>query len=282
MKKILVTGANGFIGRHVIRRLGRENVEIIATSLEPSILPELQSPGLVYKTLDIGDPSVDVVNILGRPDVLIHLAWPGLDNFKDERHYLEYMPASYAFLKKMIQAGVNNINIIGTCLEYGMREGCLKESFLPEPVTSYGRGKDKLRRELEELLESHPFLLKWIRLFYLYGEGQSSRTLLSQLDRAIKNKNSAFKMSGGEQLRDYLPVEDVANYIVRIALQEEITGIINCCSGKPVKIRDFVESYLKRHDYQIKLELGFYPYPDYEPMAFWGDRRRLNLILGNS
>ena len=86
-------------------------------------------------------------------------------------------------------------------------------------------------------------------------------------------------MSSGEQLRDYLPVENVAEYIVKIALQDRINGIINCCSGIPVSIRELVENHLEKKQKKIHLNLGYYPYPDYEPMEFWGDNRKLKAIL---
>ena len=86
-------------------------------------------------------------------------------------------------------------------------------------------------------------------------------------------------MSGGEQLRDYLPVEKVAEYIVKISMQDKIRGIINCCSGKPISIRKLVENYLSEKNASIELNMGYYEYPDYEPMAFWGDNKKLMKIL---
>jgi dTDP-6-deoxy-L-talose 4-dehydrogenase (NAD+) len=86
-------------------------------------------------------------------------------------------------------------------------------------------------------------------------------------------------MSGGKQLRDYLPVEKVAEYIVKISIDDKITGIINCCSGEPISIRKFVENYIAEKNKNIELNLGYYPYPDYEPMAFWGDNKKLMKIL---
>ncbi len=86
-------------------------------------------------------------------------------------------------------------------------------------------------------------------------------------------------MSGGEQERDYLPVEKVAEYIVAVALQNDVNGIINCCSGKPIKIKELVTNYLKENNADIKLNRGYYPYPDYEPMSFWGDDTKLKQIL---
>ena len=89
--------------------------------------------------------------------------------------------------------------------------------------------------------QEYPFSFKWVRLFYMYGKGQNPNSLLSQLDKAIANGDKAFNMSGGEQVRDYLPVEKVAEYIVKVALQDKINGVINCCSGEPVSVKEFEE-----------------------------------------
>ena len=86
-------------------------------------------------------------------------------------------------------------------------------------------------------------------------------------------------MSGGEQLRDYLPVTDVARYLCRLATHYHGVGVVNCCSGQPTSVRRLVEDYLRGKDAQITLNLGYYPYPDYEPMAFWGDSTKLKAIL---
>jgi len=115
----------------------------------------------------------------------------------------------------------------------------------------------------------------------MYGEGQSPKSLFSQLNEAIKNGESVFRMSGGEQVRDFLPIKSVAKIIVKSALQTEVCGIINCCSGLPVKLKDFVADYLIAAHKKIELQLGYYPYLDYEPMEFWGDSRKLNKILNH-
>jgi dTDP-6-deoxy-L-talose 4-dehydrogenase (NAD+) len=88
-------------------------------------------------------------------------------------------------------------------------------------------------------------------------------------------------MSGGEQLRDYLPVSTVASNIVSLSLQQSVEGIINCCSGKPISVRKLAENYIQEKGSKIRLCLGHYPYPDYEPMAFWGDNKKLNKILSS-
>jgi dTDP-6-deoxy-L-talose 4-dehydrogenase (NAD+) len=90
-----------------------------------------------------------------------------------------------------------------------------------------------------------------------------------------------FDMSGGEQLRDYLPAGEVADILTFLSTTVEGSGILNVCSGKPVSIRDLVAFWIRENGWDIQMNLGFYPYHDYEPMAFWGDRVRLDATLAN-
>ena len=159
-----------------------------------------------------------------------------------------------------------------------MQEGCLNEDMPVMPATAYAIAKDNLRKQLVQLQAQHNFQLKWVRLFYMFGAGQNPNSLLSQLEKALQNGEKSFNMSGGEQLRDYLPVEKVAAYICTIALQNKVTGIINCCSGKGITVKEFVQNYLKEKNKTIALNLGYYPYTDYEPMSFWGDDGELKKI----
>ena len=85
-------------------------------------------------------------------------------------------------------------------------------------------------------------------------------------------------MSGGEQLRDYLSVVDVARQIVKLAMAESEIGSVNICSGKPISVRRLVEQWLEENKWEIDLNLGYYPYPSYEPMAFWGANESTSLI----
>jgi dTDP-6-deoxy-L-talose 4-dehydrogenase (NAD+) len=180
----------------------------------------------------------------------------------------------------MIAGGLKDIVVAGTCFEYGMIEGCLSEDLDTKPSNSYGIAKDTLRKFIIELKENFSFQYKWIRIFYVYGEGQSKRSLFYLLDKAIKNKDKQFNMSGGEQLRDYLYISELTKYICLIADQNiYVDKIINCCSGNPRSVKDLVEKYLKEKNYNMSLNLGYYPYRDFEPMAFWGDRTNLENLL---
>jgi len=116
----------------------------------------------------------------------------------------------------------------------------------------------------------------------MYGEGQPKDSLYSQLKDAVLRGERVFNMSGGEQLRDYLPVDEVARLISILARRRCDTGCINVCAGKPISVRNLVERWLAENGWDISLNLGYYPYPDYEPMAFWGDRRRMDSILNSN
>ena len=278
--KVLVTGATGFIGNYVITELLKYNFDVIASGVETK--KEIHSEWLgkvTYKHADLNENREDWFSYFNKPDIIIHLSWEGLPNYRELFHIERNLPNNYFFLKKMIENGLKKVVVIGTCFEYGIQTGLLKEDLETKPNNPYGLAKDCLRKFIYELQKNIDFDLKWIRLFYMYGKGQSHNSILSQLEAALKRDDKIFNMSGGEQLRDYLPVEKVAEYIVKISMQDKISGIINCCSGKPVSIRELVENYLAEKNKSIELNLGYYPYPDYEPMAFWGNTKKLKKAL---
>ena len=280
--KILVTGATGFVGSHVINELLKYDHEIIAAVRNKTSTTNLTDKiKIIELDLDNLNPIKNYFLESGKPDVLIHLAWQGLPNYKEKFHIEKNLPSHFAFLKNMVDNGLQNLVVTGTCFEYGMKEGCLTEEMKSDPQNPYAAAKDELRKFLEQLQKEKYFNLKWVRLFYMYGKGQNPNSLLSQLETALQTDESVFNMSGGEQLRDYLPIEKVAEYIVKISLQNKINGIINCCSGVPIKVKTLVENYLKKINKNISLNYGYYPYPDYEAMAFWGDDTKLKKIVTN-
>lgn len=280
--KILVTGATGFIGNHLINELLKnENYEIIATSrdLEKASKSDWFSK-VKYISYDLYNmEELNLFEYFNRPDKVIHLAWDGLPDYNNLIHIEKNLFSNYKFIKNLIINGLKDISVTGTCFEYGMVNGCLSEYLQTNPSNSYAVAKDTLRKFIIELNKELNFSYKWIRLFYMYGRGQSGKSLMSLLDQAIENADEEFNMSGGEQLRDYLHIKEVAKNIMLISFQNKyINDVVNCCSGKPISIRKFVENYLVEKNYKMKLNLGYYPYPKYEPMAFWGNNMKLNDI----
>lgn len=276
--KIAVTGATGFIGRHLVAELDRRSLPAVLVCRSADRVPSTRGHHRVV-IRDIGDPARDAFEALGRPDTLIHLAWGGLPNYNSLHHFEAELPIQYAFVKQLVESGLRNCFVTGTCFEYGHQSGQLREDTVTSPGNPYGFAKDTLRRQLEFLQRSTPFNLTWARLFYLYGEGQASGSLLPQISKAVAQGSAEFAMSGGEQLRDYLPVDVVAAHLVSLALAGGDNGVVNICSGAPISVRALVEGWISEHDWAITPVFGRFPYPKHEPMEFWGDASKLNRLL---
>jgi dTDP-6-deoxy-L-talose 4-dehydrogenase (NAD+) len=207
------------------------------------------------------------------------LAWEKLNDYKNEAHLGSILENNKAFLKNLIQNGLKDVTVVGTCYEYGLQEGELKEEMPSKPVLAYPEGKNVLREYLEQLKSNYTFSLKWARVFYVFGTIKGRKNLYTLLLSAIENNEKTFNMSGGEQVRDFLSPTEIAKNLVAIALQKKEEGIINCCSGKPVKLKQVVNDFLLSKNYQLEINYGFYPYLDYEPMVSWGANTRLMRIL---
>lgn len=281
MKRILVTGATGFVGTHLINNLLKSDVSIVATALDS--LEEIKkyewANRVEYIPINLNNTKDISLKLFGDIDQLIHLAWEGLPNYKKMFHIEQNLFNNYNFIKKLVGEGLKKVSVIGTCFEYGMQEGCLSEDFDTRPTNPYGLAKDTLRKFIQELKNINDFEFNWFRLFYVYGKGQNPNSLLSSLDRAIENNDSQFNMSQGDQIRDFISVTEAVEIISRISLNHKEYGIVNCCSGYPITVKDMVENYIKEKKASVTLNLGHYPYSDLEPMSFWGDRSKLNSIL---
>lgn len=275
--KVLVSGATGFIGQQVVQFLqGLGQIRVLTSARNEARLKQLGADYIVY---DLNQEPQNCYERLGRPEALIHLAWEGLPNYQESFHLDRNLVHHYRFLTSMIAQGLPSLTVTGTCYEYGLQNGCVQEGMPADPTTCYGLAKDVLRRRLEALQQEHPFRLRWLRLFFLHGPGQPDRTLMAQVDQALAAGREAFDMSGGEQLRDYLPVAEVAALIAKVALQPRHDGIFNICSGQPISVRRLVEEHIAARGGRLRLNLGVFPYPAHEPLAFWGDPSRLRLAV---
>ena len=276
---VVVTGATGFVGRHVVAQLLEHGHGVVASARHIERAREMAwFEDVEFIPCDLHGDFRRLLDV--EADALIHLAWPGLPNYNGFFHVDENLPADITFLKAAVDAGASRLIVAGTCLEYGMQYGPLSEGLETRPTTPYGFAKDALRKALQLLQKEKAFTLQWMRLFYMYGPGQNPKSLLGQLNAAIDEGRAVFDMSKGDQLRDYLPVEEVAANFVLALDNPQCDGVINCCSGNPVSVVDLVSQRCKDRASRIELNRGHYPYPDYEAMAFWGVPAKLAALEG--
>ncbi|MCP4292702.1 MAG: NAD-dependent epimerase/dehydratase family protein [bacterium] len=276
---ILLTGATGFVGRHLLPMLlgrGHQVTAIVRDEAKARNLPLAAAVNWIQ-----GDLHQDIPNLVQKipsVDLTIHLAWPGLPNFQANYHLDETLPAEIDFLTQLLGSGMNRLLVTGTCFEYGLAEGSQEETSGVNPVTKYAKAKNKLRLALEKSAAQYNANLQWARLFYMFGPGQHSGSLFSLLDQAIANGDADFKMSPGDQIRDFQPVFKTVVNLCTIAESPGFSGIVNICSGQPVSILSLVENHLEKRSSEMKLLTGHYPCPEYEPKAFWGNREVLTQL----
>lgn len=277
---MLVTGATGFVGRHLVSALLDRGCRVRAVARNADVAQRMPWINAVeFVCADIHAADLDVVALTEGIDALAHLAWPGLPNYQALFHFEHNLFADYAFIKQVVEAGVPQVLVTGTCFEYGLQSGPLSEETAPQPSNPYGLAKNTLHLFLESLQREQPFTLQWARLFYLHGAGQNPNSLLASLDRAIEVGDGSFNMSAGEQLRDYLAIDVAAGYLAALLHRRDFSGVVNCCSGQPISVRALVEQRLRERGASITLNLGHYGYSVHEPMAFWGVADRLQQLL---
>ena len=274
---VLVTGSQGFVGRRVVAELSRSpGTEVVCLVRRRPVENRGTGIRLVHADLHTEAGVKEIAQI--RPDGVVHLAWDGLADFRSPVHHNQV--AHHArFLGALVDAGVKRIVGVGTCLEYGLVEGELDESMPARPVTAYAEGKTSLSEQVEHLTRVAGVSWCWARVFYPYGPGQQPKSLWSSLHTAIDRGDPEFPMSGGLQVRDYLHISEVGRILARLAQNDLATGPINVCSGEPVTVGELVERWIAERKSTIRPKLGVYPYPDYEPMSFWGSTRTLEAAL---
>jgi len=281
IKNVIVTGATGFVGSHVVKSLIKKNyiVTVLARNIEKTKKIEFLS-SLKVINFDIQNPNQKIE--LPLDATLIHCAWEDVNNSLKMSHIERHFLNNYLFLKNIITLGVKKIIVTGTCYEYGLQYGAVSAMSDTKPNTPYALAKDNLHKSLRMLQNEVDFHLIWARLFYMYGDGQDEKSIIPLFDKALEINDSIFNMSLGEQLFDYLPVEKVADHLTTLVNYKN--GIFNISKGEPISLRRIHEKRMKEKGKDIKLNLGYYNYRKQDSLAIWGDKSfeiQLNDLIGN-
>jgi nucleoside-diphosphate-sugar epimerase len=276
-QRVLVTGAAGFIGSHVVRVLldADRDVGIIVRPGNP--MPRLRDVAdrLTVMPCELADPTTLRASLAEwRPDACIHLAWyaePG--KYLTAPENVPALMASLTLLDELIRVGCGQIVMTGTCAEYDTDVGYLREGGPTRPLTLYAASKLSLSLMAEQIAVAAGISVAWARLFYLYGPHEDERRLVPALIRAL-TRGEAFPATAGEQVRDYLHVADMASALWVLA-EQRVNGTVNVCSGVPVTMRQVMETIGELVGRGDLIQFGAVPYREWDPPFICGDNRRL-------
>lgn len=281
MKTVVVTGANGYIGTHVVAELLRHPAEfsVVAASRARDALPE----NVRFVPLDfIADAQrEDLFEYLGRPEICIHLAWR--DGFQHNAlSHLTDFSSHFLFLKNLADHGTRQFAVAGSFREYGSVNGMVKEETAVQADNYYTLSKLMLKQALEICFEGREICLQWLRPFTVYGDDARNQSILSKIMQWEAEGKPSFPFTDGSEQYDYISVDELARQIAAIVDQTAVDGVIDCCSGKPTRLGDRVEEFLREHQYRIRPEYGAFPRREYDSPVIYGNREKLDRILRDS
>lgn len=272
--KVLVTGACGYIGRHVVAELLRQGHQVIASDFNNVGLPE----GVTFTDYPIFDGSPDIYDKLGRPDALIHLAWKHGFIHNSSAH-MEELSKHVVFLNHMADAEIWSISVMGSMHEVGYWEGAISADTPCNPLSQYGIAKNALRQSMLQYTEGKKVNFHWLRAFYIFGDDQNGSSIFAKLQQAVKEGKTTFPFTSGKNCYDFIHIDELAKQIVAASLQEQVNGIINVCSGESRTLAEQVEGYIQDNKLPITLEYGKFPDRPYDSPAIWGDNTAIMQIL---
>ncbi len=275
-KKIVVTGAGGYIGRHVVKQLCDIGADVLAVDFRTDGI----DPRAKTMVCDIFSGSEDIFQELGCPDACLHMAWKDGFVHNSDAH-MQLLSSHYTFIRDMVRGGLKQLAVMGTMHEVGYHEGAICEDTPCDPSSMYGIAKDALRHSTILFLKDKDVCLQWLRAYYIYGDDKYSNSVFAKLTLAAEKGQETFPFTTGKNLYDFIHVGQLAEQIAASVMQTEVDGIINCCTGKPMSLADKMEQFIQEHGYSIRLEYGAYPDRPYDSPGVWGDAEKIEKIMNN-
>ena len=275
--KVFITGAGGYIGRHVVAECLNRGHDVFVSDLSYKGIDDRATR--VDATIFSGDK--DIYNQVHEPDVLIHLAWRDGFIHNSNAHMID-LSKHVLFLNHMIDGGLKYLTVMGSMHEVGYWEGEITSDTPCNPMSMYGVAKNALRQELMLYTQDKDVSFHWLRGFYIYGDDARGSSIFAKLYQAWEGGKKVFPFTQGKNLYDFISVYELAKMIVAASTQNEYDGIINVCSGTPQSLAEMVENYIKEKKMDISLQYGAYPDRPYDSPGVWGDATIIQQILSKS
>ena len=273
--KILVTGANGYIGRHVVTSLLDSGVEVIACDIKTDNV-DSRATCVDFDLFNL--PDSNIFELLGSPDVCLHMAWRN-GFVHNAGTQMGDLSSHYRFLTTLIDGGLKHLAVMGSMHEVGYWEGAIDENTPCNPLSMYGIAKNALRQSMELYCKQKKVVFQWLRCYYILGDDKHNNSIFCKILMAAEEGKKTFPFTTGKNKYDFINVDELAKLISATVTQTDINGIINCCTGSPISLAEKVESFIKGHNLDIKLEYGAFPDRPYDSPCVYGDSTKINKIL---
>ena len=273
-KKVLVTGASGYIGRHVVKECVEQGFDVIASDFNFKGVDERAT----FNETEIFKENKNLYEDLGSPDVLIHMAWRDGFIHNSDAH-MKDLSNHMTFLQQMIDSGVQSVSVMGSMHEVGYHEGAINENTPCNPQSMYGIAKNALRQALLLYAKDKDVQINWLRAYYIYGDDLRGSSIFAKIAQAVLDGKKTFPFTTGKNKYDFITVDELAKMIVAASIQDKISGIINVSTGKPISLAEQIEGYIAKNKYDIKLEYGAFPDRPYDSPGVWGDATKINQIM---
>ena len=271
--KILVTGANGYLGQGIVKAILDRGNEVIAVDFQTDNV-DTRAKAVSCNLFEIENP----YECFGKPDALLHLAWrDGFVHYSNA--HIDDLPAHFGFIKKMVEAGCKHIAAMGSMHEIGFFEGSINENTPCHPTTPYGIGKNALRDLTAMVCKQNNCVFQWMRGYYIVGNSKSGSSIFSKITAAVEEGKKEFPFTLGQNQYDFLDYPEFCEQVAAVVGQKKEQGIFNICSGRPEKLADRVERFIKENNYDIKLQYGAFPDRPYDSKAIWGDNSKIEKIV---
>lgn len=275
MSRVIITGAAGYLGPHVVRALADRGHDVVAV-VRRAGTAELDARATVVEA-DVLDPAFDVTRWGGVPDAVVHLAWK--DGFQhNSPAHMTQLSAHYSLLTRLAEEGVRRIVALGTMHEIGYWEGAIDDETPAAPLSQYGIAKHALHRSLQLALPDSTSLA-WARAYYIYGDDRRNNSIFRKLLEAADRGERSFPFTSGKNIYDFIRVEELGRQIAALVDAEDVVGAVNCSTGAPVSLAAKVEEFITDNELDIRLEYGAFPDRPYDSPGIWGDATTITGVL---